>query len=107
MALINSHNKKLMKKSNEKENLCNCRLKSNCLVGNKCCVNNVIYQAKVSTSKDDYTLYIGSTNTSFKFRYNEHKTSFPKPFKSTLKKCTQLANYLWNFYNNNVKYTIK
>ena len=107
MALINSHNKKLMKKPDKKENLCNCRSKTNCPVENKCCQNNVIYQAKVSTSKDDYKVYIGSTKRSFKSRYNEHKTSFPKPLKNKPKNCTQLANHLWNLYNSNVKYTIK
>ena len=48
-----------MKISDKKENLCNSRSKSNCPVENKCCLNNVIYQAKVSTSKDDYKVYIG------------------------------------------------
>ena len=60
MALTNSPNKKLIKKSDEKENICNCKSKTNCPVDNKCCLNNVRYQAKVSTSKDDYKVYIGS-----------------------------------------------
>ena len=96
-----------MNKSDEKENICNCRSKTNCPVDNKCFLNNVIYQAKVSTSNDDHKVYICSTKRSFKSRYNEHKTSFPKPFKSKSKNCTQLANYLWSLYNNNVKYTIE
>ena len=96
-----------MKKSDKKENLCNCRSKTNCPVENKCCQNNVIYQDKVSTSKDDYKTYIGSTKRLFKSRYNEHKTSFPKPLKNKPKNCIQLANHLWNLYNSNVKYTIE
>ena len=59
MALIELHIKKLIKKSNENENLCNCRSKTNYPVDNKCCLKNVINQAKVSTSKDDYKVYIG------------------------------------------------
>ena len=94
MALINSHNKKLTKKSDKNEKLCNCRIKTNCPVDNKCCLSNVIYQAKVSTSVNDHKIYIGSTKRTFKSRYNEHKTSFPKPFKSKPKNCTQLANHL-------------
>ena len=74
-----------MKKSDEKENLCNCRSKTNCPIDNKCCLNNLIYKAKVSTSKDEYKIDIGSTKKSFKSRYNQHKTSFPKPFKKTQK----------------------
>ena len=55
-------------------------------VDNKCCLNNVIYQAKVFKSQDDHKVYIGSTKRSFKSRYNEHKTSFIKPFKKKTKK---------------------
>ena len=94
MALTNSPNKKLIKKSDEKENICNCRSKTNCPVDNKCCLNNVRYQAKVSTSKDDHKVYIGSKKKSSKSRYNQHKTSFPKFFKSKPKNCTQLPNHL-------------
>ena len=57
MALINSHNKTLIKKS-EKKN-CNCRSKTNYPVDNKCCINNVIHKAKVSTSKDDHPINKG------------------------------------------------
>ena len=74
-----------MNKSDEKENICNCRSKTNCPVDNKCCLNNVRYQAKVSTSKDDHKVYIGSTKITFKSRYNEHKTSFPNPLKANPK----------------------
>ena len=70
MDLINSHNKKLIKKSDKKENFFNCRSKTNCPVENKCCINNVIYQAKVSISKDGYKMYIGSTKRSFKSKTN-------------------------------------
>ena len=85
MALINSHNKKLMKKSDKNEKLCNCRSKTNCPVDNKCCLNNVIYQAKVSTSVNDHKVYISSTKRTFKSRYNEHKPLFPNHLKANLK----------------------
>ena len=85
IVLINSHNKKLLKKLDEKENLCNCRSKINCPVDNKCCLNNVIYQAKVSTSKDDHNVYIGSTKILFKSRYNEHDL-FPQTLQKQTKK---------------------
>ena len=96
-----------MKKSDKNEKLCNCRSKTNCPVDNKCCLNNVIYQAKVSTSVNDHKIYIGSTKRTFKSRYNEHKTSFPKPFKNKLKNCTQLTNHLWDLYSNHIKYSIE
>ena len=86
MDLINLHNKKLIKKPDKKEKFCNCRSKTNCSIDNKYCLNNVIYQAKVSTFKDDHKIYIDSIKRTFKSRYNEHKTSFPKPFKCKPKK---------------------
>ena len=88
MALINSHNKKLTKKSDKNEKLCNCRSKTNCPVDKKWCLNNVIYQAKISTSENDHKIYIGSTKRTFKSRYYEHKATFPKPYKRKLKSCT-------------------
>ena len=85
IALINSHNKKLMKNSDKNKKLFNCRLKTNCPVDNMCCLNNVIYQAKVSTSVNDNQIYIGSTKRTFKSRYNEHKASFPNLLKANPK----------------------
>ena len=83
------------------------QIKNNLPIDNKCCLNNVIYQAKVSTSKDDHKVYIGSTKRTFKSRYNEHKTSFPNTLKSKPKNCIQPANYLWDLYRNNVIYLIE
>ena len=79
------------------------QIKNKVPLDNKCCLNNVINQAKVSISKDDHKVYIGSTKRTFKSRHNEHKISFPKRFKSKPKNCSQLAIHLWNLYNNNVK----
>ena len=84
-----------MKKSAKKdknEKLCNCRSKTNCPVDNKCCLNNVIYQAKISTSENDHKIYIGSTKRTF----NLDIASFPKLYKSKPKNRTQLANNIWN-----------
>ena len=49
MAHKNLHNKILMKKSDEKENLVIADQKQTAPPKNKCCLKNVIYQAKVST----------------------------------------------------------
>ena len=45
-----------MKKSDKNEKLCNCTSKINFPVDNKCCLNFVIYKAKVSTSENDHTI---------------------------------------------------
>ena len=69
MAHKNLHNKILMKKSDEKENLVIADQKQTAPPKNKCCLKNVIYQAKVSKSKDDYKIYTGSKKRSFESRY--------------------------------------
>ena len=75
-------------------------IKKKCPVNDKCCLSNVIHQAKVSTSDNDNKIYIGSTKKSFKPSYYEHKATFPIPYRKP-KNCTQLANHLWNLNNNN------
>ena len=98
-----------MNKKGKNEKLCNCTSKINCPVNNKCCLNNIIYQAKVSTSDKDHKIYIGSTKRTFKSRYYEHKASFLKPSKNKPKNCTQLANKLWNLnkFNINTQFNVK
>ena len=54
-------------------------------MGNKCGLNNVMYQVKISTLEKDHKTYIDSTKRTFNPRYNEHRASFPKPFNSNQK----------------------
>ena len=63
MALIISQNEKLKKNLDKTKKLFSCR--SNCTMDKKCCLNNVIYQAKVSTSENDQKIYIDSTKRIF------------------------------------------
>ena len=74
---------------------------------NKCKSNNVIYQAVVSSEKNEDMSYIGNTLRIFKNRLYEHRASFLKPIKKKPTNCTQLSNYIWILYENNGKYTIK
>ena len=94
-----------MTKSNKNGKLCNFLRKTNCPVDNMCCLNNVIYQAKVSTSENDHKIYIDSTKRTFKSRYNEHRISFLKPSKCKPKNCSQLEDHLLNLNSNNLKYS--
>ena len=78
-ALISGHNKKLLEKPQIEQNLCNCRNREQCPVMNKCKLENVIYEAIVSSEKNKKMSYIGSTRRPFKNRLYEHRASFPKP----------------------------
>ena len=106
-AIINSHNKKITNNTEETKSSCNCKNKDKCPIENKCCKTNVIYQANITTPNNTSKIYIGSTKRTFKTRYNEHRTSFPKENKTKPKNNTQLANYLWSLKEKNIEYSIK
>ena len=106
--LISSHNRKISNENNEgNKTPCNCRNKTSCPVQNKCCQNNVIYQASITAANNTKKVYIGSTKRNFKTRFNEHKASFPKENKTRPKNNTQLANYLWSLKEKNIEYSIE
>ena len=74
--IIQDHNKKILsEKPQTKQKLCNCRDKPNCPVQNKCQEENVIYKATVTADENTEAEYIGSTTTTFKDRYSNHKKS--------------------------------
>lgn len=87
--------------------LCNCKNRGQCPVKNKCKLENVIYEAIVSSEKNEKMSYIGSTRRHFKNRLYEHRASFPKPNKKKPTNCTQLANYMWKLYEKGEKYTVE
>ena len=74
--VIQKHNNKILdEKPKESESKCNCRDKKNCPVKNKCNYKAVIYKARVLYN-NTYAEYIGSTETTFKTRFNNHTASF-------------------------------
>ena len=70
---------------------CNCRKKEECPLPGKCTIQNVIYEAKVTT-ENDYKRYIGLTAMPFKKRYSSHKSSFNNRDKSNQ---TELSKHIW------------
>ena len=70
--IINAHNKKILETENEAKRTCNCRNKTNCPFNNECLLKGV-YIANVREKE-----YIGSTGTSFKTRWQQHKYSILK-----------------------------
>ena len=77
--IIDNHNKKLINKldcnnnDNSKQS-CNCKMKNDCQLVNKYNLDNIIYQANISTKKNDAKekAYIGMTSLNWNFRYYNH-----------------------------------
>ena len=90
--IIKTHNSSIINKENNKTpDTCNCRKKEECPLPGKCTIQNVIYEAKVTTENDEKR-YIGLTATPFKTRYSSHKSSFNNRDKSNQ---TELSEHIW------------
>ena len=103
---ILNHNNKILNKptinNNKKEKTCNCRTEL-CPLNKNCLTSNLIYKATVKT--DNTTkIYIGSTSTTFKDRYRNHKASFNNKQK---RYSTELSNYLWQLKDKDKNYKLK
>ena len=60
------------------EESCNCRNKNNCPLDGKCLTPNIIYKAQIKSNQLNYKqkVYIGTAETDFKHRFNNHTKSF-------------------------------
>lgn len=101
--IIKAHNKAIIDKNSETvTNMCNCRRPNECPLDGKCLTKGVIYQAKV-TSNESTKIYIGASDTEFKTRWNNHKSSFNLEHK---KKQTALSKHIWNLKESNTQFSI-
>ena len=103
--LLSKHNKGILSKrrrQNQPAMSCNCRIASQCPLSGSCLESAIIYQANV-TSSQGTKIYIGSTETTFKQRYGNHKQSLEKRAKSTQ---TSLSKYVWDLKDQQVEHTI-
>ena len=92
--IIQNHNRKILAEdTQQEEKLCNCQNPNLCPVENKCKLENVVYKATVESKEKKNAIYIGSTTTSFKKRYSNHKKSFNH---ERYKNDTTLSTYIWN-----------
>jgi len=75
--MIQNHNRKILSEDTQQQKkLCNCANPNNCPVNNKCNLENVVYKATVENKDKKKAIYIGSTTTTFKKRFSNHKKSF-------------------------------
>ncbi|XP_015771288.1 PREDICTED: uncharacterized protein LOC107349626 [Acropora digitifera] len=103
---IDRRNKSILQKTTAPPILkaCNCRRPADCPIAGNCLRSSVVYQATVTTedSKADQT-YVGLTETSFKTRFANHKSSFNDPSKRL---STELSKHVWNLKEAKLKFRI-
>ena len=103
-SIISSHNKHILN-SNSNEYRCNCNDRDKWPLENKCLTPKIVYRAHVTNNKtDEQKYYYGISNTPFKDRYENHKTSFRHGSHLTT---LDLSKYYWKLINNSVVHTIK
>ena len=90
--IIANHNRKILSDTAKQQTAdCNCRDKTKCPVKGKCNTKAVIYKATVHYNNTTAE-YIGSTETTFKTRYNNHTNSFRNAKKIS---ATTLSAFVW------------
>ena len=105
--LITKHNRGVLSNSNTPRNetgrKCNCRVPNDCPLSGSCLESAIIYKAEIASNQGT-KMYIGSTETSFKQRYGNHKQSLEKRAKSTQ---TSLSKYVWELKEQHIEHSIK
>ena len=98
--LIKRHNTRVCaeeQKTDEQEKTCNCRQPSECPLSGECLASGIVYEATVkSAGSPCEMLYIGSTDTTFKACYGNHKASLTHENKANQ---TELSKYVWKLKN--------
>jgi hypothetical protein len=102
---IDSHNTAMLRnQANEVSNRkCNCRQKDNCPLNGHCLEKGVVYLATVKTDHSTET-YVGLTETDFKSRFNNHKSSFNHASRSN---STELSKYTRTLKNTGTQHSIE
>ena len=91
-SLISSHNKKLSNSRTGNIKPCNCRKKDECPLNEQYLAQDIAYKCIASTSVKPDKPYLGTPESDFKKRYNNHKNSFRHERYS---KDTTLSKYIW------------
>ena len=69
---------KVLNNAAEIDEGCNCRNRNNCPLDRKFLTPNIIYEAQITSNQPNYKqkVYIGTAETDFKHRFNNHTKSF-------------------------------
>ena len=97
--VINNHNMKALNNTAETEESYNCRNRNNCSLDGKGLTPNIIYEAQITSNQPNYhqKVYIGTAETDFKHRFNNHT----KPFNlEHYENETELSKEYWSIKGN-------
>ena len=77
-SVLNNHNMNVLNNTAEIEEGCNCKNRNNCPLDGKCLTPNIIYETQITSNQPNYMqkVYIGTAETDFKHRFNNHTKSF-------------------------------
>ena len=105
--IINNHNSKILYQNNNNQinRTCNCNRKNHCPLKGNCLTTNCVYKASITSNMPNYheKIYIGSTATTFKKRFSNHKKSFnAQKYRNE----TELSKEVWKIKNSNFIPTI-
>ena len=103
---ISGHNKKILRKNEPKkaEKGCNCRGGvQSCPVEGQCLKQEVIYEVEVVAQQQEDKSYIGSTATTFKERFGNHKSDCKLEHR---RHATKLSGYVWELRDKNLQATL-
>ena len=107
--IISNHNYKVLNKDKkdptDTAKKCDCKNinKNPCPLQGDCIHETVVYKATVSTGTEE-KIYIGSTEGTFKKRYNNHKSDFNH---ANRKSSTTLSSYIWECKSKNLVPAVK
>ena len=103
--LIKQHNAKILNETRKaNSDGCNCRKRNSCPLDGACLASGIVYKATVTTNIGQPKIYIGSTEHSFKTRFNNHKISL-KYRKHSHSTC--LSKYIWELKDKGTDHEIK
>ena len=103
---IDGNNKSTLQKTTTPPSLkaCNCRITVDCPMAGNCLKSSVVYQAATTTDDNmPAQTYVGLTETPFKIRFANHKSSFNNPNKRL---STELSKHVWCLKEAGLKFKI-
>ena len=106
-AIVKQHNSyvRRQEKVDENSRTCNCRTPRDCPLRGECLASEIVYCPKITvpsltTAPEQY---IGSTATSFKQRFANHKSSFTHRNNAQ----TELSKYIWHLKDKQIDFEIR
>ena len=105
---IKAHNRKVLQENNPPaeapERTCNCRDADNCPLDGNCLQNAVVYQSDVTPDPGEPQYYVGVTEPMFKYRWNDHNSSFRN---EQYKNKSKLSALVWKLKEEGKNYNLK